>query len=65
MADSAGRQMEVEPIIGNALKVARELNVATPNLDLIYVLSMGLNRSLSFHGTQAQVTPTSGLGNDN
>lgn len=42
--------MEVEPILGNALKIARELSVPTPCLDLLYVLLTGLNKSLALSG---------------
>lgn len=64
MADSTGRQMEVEAILGNALQVARELNVSTPSLNLLYVLTAGLNRSLSLHGSEAQIKSTAGLGGE-
>jgi ketopantoate reductase len=39
MVDLANnRPMEVEGILGNPMRVARELNVATPTLDCLYVL---------------------------
>ena len=39
------RGMEVEPIVGNAMRIAREVEVETPTLDTIYVLVKGLSRS--------------------
>jgi len=39
------RGMEVEPIVGNAMRIAREVGVETPTLDTIYVLVKGLSRS--------------------
>ena len=34
-----GRPMEIEAILGNTVRVARKVGVATPNLDAIYALS--------------------------
>lgn len=50
-----GRQMEVEPILGNALRRATDLGVPTPRLELLYVLLTGFNCSLAVHGKEAQV----------
>jgi len=40
-----GRQrfMEVEPIVGNVVRIARELGVETATLDVVYVLIKGLS----------------------
>lgn len=43
----AGRALEVEAIMGNCLRVAREKGVKTPNLAALYVLAKGLDGSLS------------------
>ncbi|KAK7523051.1 2-dehydropantoate 2-reductase [Phyllosticta citriasiana] len=42
----AGRALEVEAIMGNCLRVAREKGVKTPNLAALYVLAKGLDDSL-------------------
>ena len=34
-----GRPMEIEAILGNTVRAARKLGVATPNLDAIYALA--------------------------
>lgn len=48
MADSlAGRNMEVDAIVGNTVKLAKEKGVATPMLQTIYFLVAGLDRSFS------------------
>lgn len=48
MADAlAGRNMEVEAIVGNALRLAREKGVDTPMLRTIYFLATGLDRSFT------------------
>ena len=38
-----GRGLEVEAIVGNAVRIAREVGVETPRLDLVYVLARGLD----------------------
>lgn len=48
MADSlAGRNMEVDAIVGNTVKLARDKGVPTPMLQTIYFLAAGLDRSFS------------------
>lgn len=48
MADAlAGKQMEVEAIIGNTVALARAKGVSTPMLQTIYFLVCGLDRSFS------------------
>lgn len=48
MADAlAGRNMEVEAIIGNTVRLAREKGVSTPMLQTIYFLAAGLDKSFS------------------
>ncbi|KAK8208718.1 2-dehydropantoate 2-reductase [Phyllosticta capitalensis] len=42
----AGRALEVEAIMGNCLRVARQRGVETPNLAALYVLAKGLDDSL-------------------
>ncbi|KAH9220990.1 2-dehydropantoate 2-reductase [Leptodontidium sp. 2 PMI_412] len=44
----AGRNMEVEAIVGNVLKVGKEHGVETPMLRTIYVLAAALNSSFSY-----------------
>lgn len=53
--------MEVEAMMGNALRIAREMNVDTPRLELLYVLSAGLNRALVLNGQRAQTSTSVGL----
>lgn len=48
----SGRQMEVEPILGNALRISRKAGLLTPRLELLYVLLTGLNRSLAMAGRE-------------
>jgi len=44
MADAlSGKKMEVEAIVGNVIKVAKEYGVKTPMLRMIYVLASALN----------------------
>jgi len=38
-----GRKLEVEAILGNAVKIARHFEVVTTRLDVIYALSKGLS----------------------
>lgn len=48
MADSlAGRNMEVDAIVGNTVKLAKEKGVPTPMLQTIYFLAAGLDRSFT------------------
>lgn len=48
MADAlAGRNMEIDAIVGNTVKLAREKGVPTPMLQTIYFLVAGLDRSFS------------------
>lgn len=48
MADAlGGRNMEVEAIVGNTVRLAREKGVSTPMLQTIYFLVAGLDRSFS------------------
>ncbi|ETW84106.1 hypothetical protein HETIRDRAFT_150945 [Heterobasidion irregulare TC 32-1] len=42
----AGRPMEVEPIVGSVVKIARKHAVATPRLDMIYAQLMILQRAV-------------------
>jgi 2-dehydropantoate 2-reductase len=49
MADSlAGRNMEVEAIVGNVIKIARAYDVKTPMLRTIHVLATALNCSFGY-----------------
>lgn len=49
MADAlAGRNMEVEAIVGNVLKLAKEHDLQTPMLRTIYVLATALNSSFGY-----------------
>ena len=49
MADSlAGRNMEVEAIVGNVIKIARAHDVKTPMLRTIHVLATALNCSFGY-----------------
>lgn len=41
----AGREMEVESILGNAVKAARRVKVATPHMDSIYALIQLVNKA--------------------
>lgn len=41
----AGREMEVECILGNAVKAARRVKVATPHMDSIYALMQLVNKT--------------------
>lgn len=51
MVDSlAGRNMEVEAIVGNVVRLAKEHGVRTPMLRTIYVLATALNSSFG-HGS--------------
>jgi 2-dehydropantoate 2-reductase len=43
------RPIEVDAILGNAIEIARGLNVETPALDLLYALAKGLSFSISPH----------------
>jgi 2-dehydropantoate 2-reductase len=48
LADAlAGRRMEVEAIVGNVLKLAKEHGVKTPMLRTIYVLAVALDNSFT------------------
>ncbi|CAN8097929.1 unnamed protein product [Discula destructiva] len=48
MADAlAGRNLEVEAIVGNTVRLAREKGVPTPMLQTIYYLAAGLDRSFT------------------
>ncbi|KAI8654742.1 2-dehydropantoate 2-reductase [Fusarium keratoplasticum] len=48
MADAlAGRQMEVDVILGNTVKIAREHRVATPLLKALLALTTALNKSIT------------------
>ncbi len=40
----AGRQMEVEAILGNAVRIARRLDASTPHMDTLYALLKLANR---------------------
>lgn len=55
-----GRQMEVEAILGNALRIARKAEVLTPRLELLYVLLTGLNRSLAMNKREEDLKSTVG-----
>lgn len=41
-----GRTMEIEAILGNLLKIAKELKVDVPRCEVIYALAAGLNYAL-------------------
>lgn len=44
MADmNAGREMEVEAILGGIIKYAQEYNITVPRLETVYILLVGLN----------------------
>jgi 2-dehydropantoate 2-reductase len=43
----AGRAMEVEAIVGNTIRIAREHGVKTPLLDGLYTLAKALDSSLA------------------
>ncbi|KAI1826197.1 2-dehydropantoate 2-reductase [Xylaria intraflava] len=48
MADAlAGKDMEIDAIVGNVVKIAREKNVCIPLLRTVYLLARGLNESFS------------------
>ncbi|KAJ4423161.1 hypothetical protein N0V82_002155 [Gnomoniopsis sp. IMI 355080] len=48
MADAlGGRNMEVDAILGNTIRLARQKGVSTPMLQTIYFLATGLDRSFS------------------
>lgn len=51
----SGRQMGVEAILGNALRLAKTVGVSTPRLELLYVLLTGLNRSLAINRKEANL----------
>lgn len=54
MADAlAGRTMEVESLVGNVLRMAREFKVDTPRVELVYYLLNGLNASFKLNPKQA------------
>lgn len=53
--------MEVEAILGNALRIAREIKIDTPRLELLYVLSAGLNKALALNGQNAQTYTSVGM----
>lgn len=55
-----GKQMEVEAILGNTLRLARKAAVSTPRLELLYVLLTGLNRSLVIDGKDTQLKSIAG-----
>jgi len=38
--------LEAEAILGNAVRIARQLGVETPRLDLLYSLAGGLSYSI-------------------
>ncbi|KAI3336574.1 2-dehydropantoate 2-reductase [Xylariaceae sp. AK1471] len=42
-----GRSIEVDAIVGNAVRIAREKNVPVPMLRTVYLLAQGLNASFS------------------
>ncbi|OJD35404.1 2-dehydropantoate 2-reductase [Diplodia corticola] len=42
----AGRPLEVEALVGNAIKIAEQKGVATPNLDALYALAKGLDKGV-------------------
>jgi 2-dehydropantoate 2-reductase len=53
----SGRPMEVEALVGQVQQFAREENVATPALDIVYALLRGLNHTLE-HPEPAESTET-------
>lgn len=55
------RQMEVDAIMGNPLKIARELRIDTPRLEVLYVLGAGLNKALAMNGQKAQTNISAGM----
>ncbi|KAL1631176.1 hypothetical protein SLS56_004422 [Neofusicoccum ribis] len=47
LADAkAGRPLEVEAIVGNAIKIAQEKDVPVPNLTTLYALAKGLDKGI-------------------
>lgn len=56
-----GKQMEVEAILGNTLRLARNAGVSTPRLELLYVLLTGLNRSLEIDRKATQPKSIAGI----
>lgn len=42
-----GRPIEVEAIVGNALRIGQKYSVQTPYLELLYILAQGRNYSLA------------------
>ena len=49
-----GRPMEIEAILGNTVRAARKVGVATPNLDAIYALANMVARCRSGFSPTAQ-----------
>lgn len=45
-----GRALEVEAILGNTVRIARELKVEVPYLELLYVLTKGLDFAIAKSG---------------
>ncbi|KAM0694502.1 hypothetical protein Q7P36_004858 [Cladosporium allicinum] len=45
-----GRRMEVEVILGNPVRIARELGVEVPRLETIYALLKGLDEAVALRG---------------
>ena len=41
-----GREMEVEVILGNPLRQAKAVGVATPRLEILYLMSLVTNKGL-------------------
>ncbi|KAL0264366.1 hypothetical protein SLS55_000314 [Diplodia seriata] len=42
----AGRPLEVEALVGNAIKIAEQKGVEAPNLDALYALAKGLDKGV-------------------
>lgn len=61
LADAlAGRAMEVEAIVGNTVRIARDHGVSTPLLNALYALAKGLDSQNEQRRTQNQTKQTSG-----
>jgi ketopantoate reductase len=57
-ADSkAGRQMEVEIILGTPVHKAKELGVSVPVLDTLYAILVGLNVNMEMEEQAAKTSP--------
>jgi 2-dehydropantoate 2-reductase len=61
LADAlAGRAMEVEVIVGNTVRIARDHGVSTPLLNALYALAKGLDSQNGQRRTENRTKQTSG-----